>query len=71
MERTTLTPAHSDDPVEVQESVAVPLAHETDILYSTEQIHTQLIMYQDKTLRYVFRPARPAPALLRRIWAWF
>ena len=24
-----------------------------------------------KPHRYVFRPARPVPALLRRIWAWF
>lgn len=30
---------------------------------------TEKPMY--KAPRYVFRPARPAPALLRRIWAWF
>lgn len=31
--------------------------------------HAEMPMY--KAPRYVFRPARPAPALLRRIWAWF
>lgn len=48
------------------------LAHDTDILYSTVKTHTSKVM--NKTCRYVFRPARPArpaPALLRRIWAWF
>jgi len=48
------------------------LAHDTDILYSVAKTLTTNVMNQ--TCRYVFRPARPsrpAPALLRRIWAWF
>jgi len=38
-------------------------------LYSVVKFDTEKAMY--KPTRYVFRPARPAPALLRRIWAWF
>lgn len=33
-----------------------------------QNTYTEKAMY--KPSRYVFRPARPAPALLRRIWAW-
>ena len=45
------------------------LANDTDVLYSISKTDTEKAMY--KPSRYVFRPARPAPALLRRIWAWF
>ena len=39
------------------------------VLYSIAKTDTEKAMH--KPSRYVFRPTRPAPALLRRIWAWF
>ena len=39
------------------------------ILYTVSKIDAERAMH--KLHRYVFRPARPAPAFLRRIWAWF
>jgi hypothetical protein len=44
------------------------ILHDILILYTVFKTYEEKAM--DKPCRYVFRPARPAPAFLRRIWAW-